>query len=159
MTPNPRLLAFFQRWLVNTLAVLVATCVVDGIHYDGNWQALIVASLLLGILNVFVRPIIMLLTFPFLLLTLGLFTLVINAALLYFVGSIVKDFHVDNFSAAFWGALVISFVSIAVQWLTGFSATGTRIQTSSNLRTSLRNPPRKNPRDRDDDSNGPVIDV
>ncbi len=155
MSSNPRTIAFFQRWLVNTLAVLVATCVVDGIHYDGNWQALVIASLLLGILNTFVRPLLMVLTLPFVILTLGLFTLVINAALLYFVGSIVKEFHVDNFAAAFWGALVISFVSLAVQWLTGFNTRPSRVDPPTHRRTL----PKRNPRDRDNDGNGPVIDV
>lgn len=153
MAQTTGFIAFLQCWLVNTLAVLVATFVVDGIHYD-NLQALIVASLLLGILNAFVRPVLMLLTLPVLILTLGLFTLFINAALLYFVGSVVKQFHVDSFAAAFWGALVISFVSIAVQWLTGFNATGTRVEAHTSVRTPLRKPPGRN-----DDGNGPVIDV
>ena len=154
MSLSPRTIAFFQRWLVNTLAVLVATCVIDGIRYD-HWQALVVASLLLGILNTFVRPFILFLTFPVLLLTLGLFTLVINAGLLYFVGRIVKPFHVDDFSSAFWGALVISFVSLAVQWLTGFNTRPARVEPPTNRRTL----PKEKPRDRDNDGNGPVIDV
>ena len=157
MPPQPTgYLPFFQRWLVNTLAVLAASFVVEGIHYDDNWQALLVASLLLGILNAFVRPLIMLLALPFLILTLGLFTLVINATLLYFVSSLVKGFHVDSFSAAFWGALVISFVSTAVQWLTGFNATSARVQVNTSATTTTT---RRPPKDPDDRGNGPVIDV
>ncbi len=156
MPPQPPgYLAFFQRWLVNTLAVLTASFVVKGIEYD-TWQALLVASLLLGILNAFVRPLIMVLSLPFLILTLGLFTLVINAGLLYFVSRLVKGFQVDSFSAAFWGALVISFVSTAVQWLTGANTTSARVQvnTSATIPTTRRPP--KGPAD---NGNGPVIDV
>lgn len=156
MPPQPTgYLAFFQRWLVNTLAVLAASFVVEGIHYD-NWQGLLIASLLLGILNAFVRPLIMLLSLPFLILTLGLFTLVINAVLLYFVGWAVKSFHVDSAWAAFWGALVISFVSTAVQWLTGFNATSARVQVNTATSAATTRRPPKGP---DDRGNGPVIDV
>jgi putative membrane protein len=151
MSVPPGIIAFFQRWLVTTLAVLVASFIVEGIRYDG-WESLLVASLLLGLLNAFVKPLIMFMSLPFLLVTLGLFTLVINAALLYCVGWLVKSFHVENFGAAFWGALVISLVSLAVQWLTGFSAGGTRLDVQSS-RSRTR-------RDRDnDDGGGPVIDV
>ena len=110
--------SFFQRWLINTLAVLVAVNVVKGLEYD-SFISLLVASLLLGILNAFVRPVIMLLSLPLLLFSLGLFTLVINAFLLFLVGQIVKSFHVASFGSAFWGALVISLVAMIANRLTG----------------------------------------
>ncbi|GDY20225.1 hypothetical protein LBMAG56_15700 [Verrucomicrobiota bacterium] len=156
MPPKPNgYLVFFQRWLVNTLAVLTASLVVKGIDYD-NWQGLVIASLLLGILNAIVRPLIMVLSLPFLILSLGLFTLVINAALLYFVGWAVNSFHVDSFSAAFWGGLVISFVSTAVQWLTGTNTTSARVQVNTAATTTITRRPPKGP---GDGGNGPVIDV
>ena len=89
------------------------------IHYETPAD-LIIASLLLGILNAFVRPILMLLALPLLIFTLGLFTLVINALLLYFVGVLMGPyFQVDSFGFAFLGALIISIVSIALNVLTG----------------------------------------
>ncbi len=87
MQPGTRkLLRFLQSWVINTFAVLVAAIVLRGHIAYRSPADLIVASLLLGILNAFVRPILMLLALPLLIFTLGLFTLVINALLLYFVG-------------------------------------------------------------------------
>jgi putative membrane protein len=102
--------AFLQRWLVTALAVLVAANLVKGIAYD-SIPGLLVASLLLGFLNAFVRPVLVLLSLPLLVSTLGLIYPVINALMLWLVGSIVKPFHVDGFWPAFWGALVIGIVS------------------------------------------------
>lgn len=107
---------FLQRWAITTLAVTVAAHVVPGITYD-HWVALLVASLLLGVLNAVLRPVLMVLSLPLLLVTLGLFTLVINALLLYFVGYLVRAFQVASFGAAFWGGLVISLVTMALNVL------------------------------------------
>ena len=110
---------FLQSWVINTLAVLVAVYVVKGIHYEKPFD-LIVASLLLGIFNAVLRPILMFVALPLLIFTLGLFTLVINALLLYFVGDILRPhFYIERFPAAFWGALVISIVSLILNLLTG----------------------------------------
>jgi putative membrane protein len=95
---SPKLKTFLQRWVVTTLAVLVASNLGLGIEYD-TVSGLLVASLLLGIFNAFLRPILMLLSLPLLLVTLGLFTLVINALLLLWVGSLVPAFHVRDFWA------------------------------------------------------------
>jgi putative membrane protein len=138
---------FLQRWAINTVAVLVATHVVGGIHYD-TAIGLLVATLLLGILNAFVRPLLMALSLPLLVFTLGLFTLVINAALLYFVGSLVKTFHVETFWDALLGALIISLISMVLGTLTGVG--GSRIEVRRG-----RRPPPRGPGDGD----GPVIDV
>ena len=139
--------SFFQRWLINTLAVLVAVNVVKGLEYD-SFISLLVASLLLGILNAFVRPVIMLLSLPLLLFSLGLFTIVINAFLLFLVGQIVKSFQVASFGSAFWGALVISLVSMIANRLTGAG--------QSRIEVKRRNRP---PPPRQDGGSGPVIDV
>lgn len=141
--------SFLQRWLVNTLAVLVAVKLVKGIGYDSNTD-LFIATLVLGILNAFLRPLLMLFSLPLLIFTLGLFTLVINAALLYFVGNLWDGFRVATFSSAFWGALVISVVSLAVNTLTGAG--------SSRVQFRRGKPPEPKRRDKDD-GDGPVIDV
>ncbi len=139
---------FVRRWLVDALAVLVAAHLVRGISYD-SFTALLVASLLLGILNALFRPILLLLSLPLLLFTLGLFILVINALLLYFVGSLVVSFHIASFGAAFWGALVISLVSMVVNSLIG----GDHIKAKVRIQTppSASSAPRK--------EEGPIIDV
>ena len=102
--------AFVIRWLVTTIAVLVAAHLVPGIGYDG-WGALLGASLLLGIINAFVRPILLLLSLPFIIVTMGLFIFVINALLLLLVSKIVPAFQVAGFWSAFFGAIIISLVS------------------------------------------------
>jgi putative membrane protein len=122
MPPKPRqLLRFLQSWIINTVAVLVAVMILrNGISYDDKLVNLLVASLLLGILNAFVRPFLMLIALPLLIFTLGLFTLVINALLLYFVGALLQPhFQVKSFGYAFLGALIISVISIALNVLTG----------------------------------------
>ena len=101
---------FVFRWGVTTVAVMVASSVIHGIRYD-TVAALIGASLLLGILNAFIRPILLILSAPVILLTLGFFILVLNGLLLLLVPSVVVGFHVDSFWSAFWGAIVISIVS------------------------------------------------
>lgn len=139
-------LLFFQRWVVTTLAVLVAAHVVKGINYD-HVGALLVASLLLGFLNAFVRPLLLLVSLPLLVYSLGLFYLVINALLLLSVGRLVKGFQVAGFWPAFWGALVISVVTL----ITGlFLGRGPRVQIKPG--GGRRKPG-------GGDGNGPVIDV
>src|SRR2546430_11842419 len=102
--------SFVFRWLTTTVAVMVAASVLHGIRYD-SVGSLIGAALLLGILNAFVRPVLLILSAPLILLTLGFFILVVNGLLLWFVRNIVPSFHVDNFGSAFWGAIVIGLVS------------------------------------------------
>jgi putative membrane protein len=89
---------------------MAASAFIHGIRYDSG-ASLIGAALLLGILNAFVRPILLILSAPLILLTLGFFILVINGLMLLFVPNIITGFHVDSFGSAFWGAIVISVVS------------------------------------------------
>jgi putative membrane protein len=145
----PRLKHFVQSWLINTLAVLAAVYLISGIHYQKPLD-LFVASLILGILNAFLRPILMLVALPLLLFTLGLFMFVINGVLLYFVGFLLQPhFYVDGFWPAFKGALVISLVSVILNSLTGSGSSRIHIQRR-------RRPPDSG---RHDGGNGPVIDV
>ena len=137
--------SFLQRWLINAVAVMVAANLIKGIEYQ-TLSGLLVASLLLGIFNALLRPLLVLLSLPLVIFTLGLFTLVINALLLYFVGSLVKSFVVANFWAAFWGSLIISLVSLILNTLTGTG--GSRIEFRRGKRRSGRG-----------DGDGPVIDV
>ena len=144
---SDKLKVFIQRWVVSTLAVLVATYIVPGIQFE-RWQDLLVATLVLGLLNTFLRPILMLLSLPLLIFTLGLFTLVINALLLLLVDALLRPrFSVENFWFAILGALVISLVSLLLNSVTG----------SGKARISVRRT--RPPAARDDDKDGPVIDV
>lgn len=140
---------FLQGWLINTLAVLLA-CLLPGISYHNDWHVLLLASLLLGVLNAVVRPILMLVALPLLVFTLGLFMVVINAALLMLVGQIVSGFKVDGFGSAVIGSIIISVVSLVLNLLTG--AGKSRIQIR-------RFDQQQRPPGRHDDGGGPVIDV
>ena len=134
---------FLQRWLINTVAVMVAARIVRGIECD-SISALFATSLLLGVCNAVLRPLLWLLSLPLVILTGGLFLLVINALMLYFVGNLVKSFEVADFRAAFWGSLVISLVSLVLNWITGSGA------GRSELRAKKSRPGK---------GDGPVIDV
>ena len=89
---------------------MVAASIIGGIRYD-SVASLLGAALLLGILNAFLRPILLLLAAPLIILTLGLFIFVVNALLLYLVNDLVHGFRVNGFWSAFWGAILISLVS------------------------------------------------
>jgi len=107
---RPAMRHFVFRWLVTTVGVMVAASIISGIRYDTT-GSLIAAALLLGILNAFVRPFLLILGAPLILLTLGIFILLINGLMLYWVPSIVSGFHVDGYGSAFWGAMVIGIIS------------------------------------------------
>lgn len=98
------------RWLVLTVAVLVTAYLMDGIRVTGFFSAIFAAAML-GILNAFFRPILFILTLPITILTLGLFTFVINALLLLMASGVIPGFAVSGFWSALFGALLISLVS------------------------------------------------
>ena len=98
------------RWFVNALALTVVVYTIRGIEVESLF-ATIIAALILGIINTFFRPLIIVLTVPFSIATFGGFILVINGFLLWLVSKIVKGFTIQTFWAAFWGALLFSVVS------------------------------------------------
>jgi putative membrane protein len=102
--------AFLIRWVVTTIAVFAAEKLIPGIRCDTT-GALLGASLLLGIVNAFIRPVLLLLSLPFIIVTMGLFIFVVNALLLMLVAALIPAFHVDGFWSAFFGAIIIGIVS------------------------------------------------
>lgn len=98
------------RWILTALTLLALAYYMPGIEVDGFYTALITA-LLLGLVNAVIRPVLLLLTLPINLLTLGLFTLVVNGGLFLFVSSFVEGFEVDSYGTAFIGALLLSLAS------------------------------------------------
>ena len=103
-------MGFLIRVVVNTLAILLAAAVVPGIEVRGVATA-IGAGLVLGLVNAVVRPVLLVLTFPLTLLTLGLFIFVLNALCLWLTAALVKGFEVQGFWPALFGALIVSVVS------------------------------------------------
>lgn len=103
-------------WLINALALAAVPHVVTSVVVTGFWTA-VVAALLLGLVNTLLRPVLILLTLPINILTLGLFTLAINALLFWLVATFVDGFAVAGFASALLGALVYSVVSTLLSWV------------------------------------------
>ncbi|MDD2732368.1 MAG: phage holin family protein [Desulfuromonadaceae bacterium] len=106
------------KWALNSLALFIVMKLIPGIHID-QFQDLLLATLVIGLLNVFLRPIIVLLTLPVTLLTLGLFTFVINGLMFFLAAHLVSGFHVTGFGAAFIAALLFSLISSVLNMLFG----------------------------------------
>jgi putative membrane protein len=106
------------NWALSALALWIVARVVPGFHVSGPVAALI-AALVIGFVNATLGVFLKIVTFPLTLLTLGLFWIIINAAMIELASAIVPGFHVDTFGAAFWGAIVLSLVNMVFRWLAG----------------------------------------
>jgi len=113
-------MVFFVRLLVNAAALWVATRLVPGVTYTGEWLPFLGVALVFGVVNAYISPVAKVLTFPIILLTLGLFSLVVNGLMLWLTGRLSAalglGFQVAGFWAAFWGALIVSLTS-ALLWM------------------------------------------
>ena len=109
---------YIIRWLINAVGLLIVSKIMGSIEIDGILTA-VVAAAVIGLINIFLRPLLIILTLPINILSLGLFTLVINGLIFYFVGSIVEGFHVTGFLAAFLGALILSIINVLATFLIG----------------------------------------
>ena len=112
---------FLGRLLVNAAAWWVATQVVSGVSFDGGLLPMLGVALVFGVVNALLRPVAKILTFPIIIVTLGIFALVINGLMLWLTSSLSSalglGFHVSGFWAAFWGAIVVSLVSLVLSML------------------------------------------
>ena len=124
---------FVVRLLVNAAALWVATRLVPGVEYTGGWVPFFGVALVFGVVNAFVGRATKLLTLPLIIVTLGLFLLVINGLMLWLTSALAASlglgFHVRGFRAAFWGALVVSIVSTVLGFVVvdkSFSVTEVR---------------------------------
>jgi len=104
---------FFLKWIVNTAALWVVVWIVPGI-WASRLESLVVASLVLGLLNTFIRPFLLIVTLPLQIFSLGFFTLVINGFLFYAAGRMVEGFTINGFWSAFRGALFFSIISFII---------------------------------------------
>lgn len=109
---------FLIKWMMNIAALFIVVYVAGGVSTDG-WQSLVVAAFILGLFNAFLRPALILLTLPFNILSLGLFTLIINGFLFYLTSKFVKGFYVMDFWSAFWAALLFSVISFLLNIFLG----------------------------------------
>ncbi|MGH7833104.1 MAG: phage holin family protein [Candidatus Binatia bacterium] len=104
------------RWVINAVALMLVSYLFKSIEVS-SFAAALVAALVLGLVNAVIRPILILITLPINILTLGLFTLVINALLFWFVASFLEGFEVAGFWSAFWGALTYTIISFLISML------------------------------------------
>jgi len=106
------------NWALSALAVWIVSHVISGFHV-GGWLSALIAALVIGFVNATLGMFLKIVTFPLTLLTLGLFWLIINAAMIELASAIAYGFRVDTFGAAFWGAIVLSLVNMFLRWLAG----------------------------------------
>lgn len=111
------------RILINALSIAVAVKVVNGITFTGEWWKMIAIGAVFGIVNSLIKPLLTLFTLPLIILTLGLFTLIINTLMLVITAELSGPFslglQINGFWAAFKGALIVSIVSMLLSWITG----------------------------------------
>lgn len=105
------------RLFINSVALWVAAEVVSGIELEGSYLQILLVAFLFGLINAFIKPVVMVVSLPFLLLTLGLLTLVINALMLMLTAAVASSLTVAGFWAALWGSLLISVVSMVLSSL------------------------------------------
>ena len=114
---------FILRIMINALSIAVAVKLVDGLTFTGEWWKMIIIGAVFGIINSLIKPLVTLFAFPLIILTLGLFTLIVNALMLLITVKLSGPFNLGlqmhGFWSAFWGALIISLVSIMLSWVTG----------------------------------------
>lgn len=110
------MLMLIARWIVNAAALLLVAYIYPGVQVTSFTTALI-AALVLGLVNAFIRPLLVILTLPVTILTLGLFLFVINALLFWFVAEVVKGFTVSGFWAAFLGSILYSVITLLTSWI------------------------------------------
>jgi len=123
--------SILKRWLVSGLGVWLGSYFVDGISYDEN-STLLIVVLVLGLFTAILKPLLVLLALPFVLLTLGVGILFINALLYLAVGSLVSGFEVASFWAAFWGALWVTFMNVIfANWIGGGKRSAVHVRTRS----------------------------
>jgi putative membrane protein len=110
------MMMLLARWVVNAAALLLVAYLYPGVHVESFFAALI-AALVLGLVNAVIRPILVVLTFPVTLLTLGLFLFVINALLFWLVANVVQGFAVSGFFAALIGSILYSLITLLTSWI------------------------------------------
>lgn len=107
---------FIIKWFVYTVSLMAVSHIVAGVSID-NWETTIIAALVLGLINTFIKPFFMILTLPLNILSMGILTFFINGLMFYMAAHFVKGFVVAGFWNAFWAAIVFSFISFLLNLL------------------------------------------
>jgi putative membrane protein len=109
---------FWVRFLISTCGLLLGAWLLDGVHF-GGLLSLLFAALVLGVVNAIVRPVLLFLTLPITVITLGLFLLVLNGAMLGLAALLVPGFVIDGFWSALFGAIIVSLTGMVANWFIG----------------------------------------
>jgi putative membrane protein len=113
------------RLSITALSLAAAIRLINGITFAGEWWKILIIAVIFGLVNALIKPVVQLFTFPLIIVTLGLFTLLINATMLAVTAALSGPLHlglqINGFWPALWGALVISIVSMLLSWITGIN--------------------------------------
>ncbi len=109
---------FLLRVLTNSLAIYLAAYFIPGVTFSGDWKILLIAGLALSLINLFIKPILKLVSLPFIVITLGFFSIVINIFLVWLLTKLIPELSVSGFLAFFFLAIMISAANIISGWLT-----------------------------------------
>ena len=112
------MIRFLARILGNTVALYAASWIVAGFSFNGGIKEYIIAGVVLGLLNMIIRPVLKLISMPVIILTLGLFTIVINALLLWLVGYIFDFITISDVMALVWATIVVSIINVIISGIT-----------------------------------------
>jgi putative membrane protein len=111
------------RVMINALSIVTAVKLVEGITFSGQWWKMIIIGAIFGFVNSLIKPIVTFFTFPFIIFTLGIFTLIINTLMLIITSHLSESLdlglQIKGFWPAFWGAIIVSIVSMILSWITG----------------------------------------
>lgn len=104
-------LQFLVRWGLNTAGIFMASLLLDGVSYQDEWHVLVIAALILSVVNALIKPFIVILSLPALLLTLGIFSIVINGGMVYLAHILYSPFEVSSFGTAILAGLIVGLVN------------------------------------------------
>ena len=123
---------YILQWLITSLAIFAAFSLVPGITFTGNGYEIGIIAMIYSVINLLIRPVLTLITCPMIILTLGMFTVIINGVLLLITADLAKyfgiDFQIETFFTALIGAVVISLTTFVLNLLSGESSVKVRIQ-------------------------------
>ncbi|HSW63650.1 MAG TPA: phage holin family protein [Dissulfurispiraceae bacterium] len=114
---------FILHIMINALAIAAAVRLVNGIEFTGEWWKIIIVGLVFGVINTLIKPVVTFFSLPLIVLTLGIFTIVVNALMLmltaYLSNPLDLGFSIAGFWPACWGAIIVSIISILLSWISG----------------------------------------
>ncbi|MBI4708639.1 MAG: phage holin family protein [Candidatus Portnoybacteria bacterium] len=110
-------MSFIIRILANSLAIYLIAYLIKGVDFDGGWKMLLLAGFVLSLINIVIKPIVKFISLPLIILTFGVFSLVINILMLWLLTKIIPDLSISGIMAFIWSTIIVSAVNIIINWL------------------------------------------